>query len=147
MNDLKSLEADAAQLVKLAKSAGADACDVVVASGNSLSVSVRDGKVENSNRSESDALYLRVFCGNKVASVTANKSNDPQALAERAVAMARVSPEDKYQGLADKSRLYKRDDFVEQISKLDLFDEGEPDAASMEEKALAAEAAGLGLRL
>jgi PmbA protein len=143
MIDLPSLEANAARLVDFARKAGADSCDVVVASGESLAVSVREGNVENSNRSEADALHLRVFCGNRVASVSANQGNDPEALAERAVAMARVSPEDPYQGLADKGRLFDPKHLAEQNAKLDLLDETAPDASLLEEQALAAEEAGL----
>lgn len=146
MNDLKKLEADALNLVTLAKKAGADACDVVVASGNSLSVGIREGAVENSNRSESDALYLRVFCDKKIASVTSNTKNNPQTLAERAVAMAKVSPEDPFQGLADQSRLFPRESMEAKITELDLFDVTEPDVSYMEKQALEAEAAGLGVK-
>ncbi len=143
MNDLKKLEADALNLVTLAKKAGADACDVVVASGNSLSVGIRDGAVENSNRSESDALYLRVFCDEKIASVTSNTKNNPQALAERAIAMAKVSPENPFQGLADKDRLFPTDKIEAKIAELDLFDGTEPDPDYMEKQALETEAAGM----
>jgi len=143
MNDLKNLEADALTLVNLATKAGADSCDVVVASGNSLSVSVREGAVENSNRSESDALYLRVFCDKKIASITSNSKNDPKALAERAVAMAKVSPADPYQGLADEARLLDTTQIEARIAELDLYDTTQPDPAKMEQQALEAEAAGI----
>lgn len=143
MNELKKLEADALNLVSLAKKAGADACDVVVASGNSLSVGIREGAVENSNRSESDALFLRVFCDKKIASVTSNTKNDPKSLAERAVAMAKVSPDDPFQELADQDRLISADNISTKISELDLFDAADPDPDYMEQQALAVEEAGM----
>ena len=143
MNDLKSLEQNALDLVRLAQNAGADACDVVVASGSSLSVSVREGKTENTNRSESDTLYLRVFCGKKVATVTANQTGNFDTLAERAVAMAKVSPEDPYQGLAGQELLFAQAQVADSLDKLDLFDSHEPTPAIMENLALEAEAAGL----
>lgn len=146
MNDLKKLEADALNLVNLATKAGADSCDVVVASGNSLSVAVREGAIENSDRSEADALYLRVFCDGKVASVTSNSKNDPSTLAERAVAMAKVSPKDPYKGLADKDRLLDISVIPLRMAELDLFDATEPDPAHMETQALEAEAAGLAVK-
>lgn len=146
MNNLQSLEADALKLVSLAKACGADACDCVVASGESLSVGVREGKVENSNRSEADALYLRVFAGKKVASVTANQSSNPEALAERAVAMAKVSPEDEFQGLADSNRLFSTDELETALASLDLCDPASPETAGLEKAALEAEAAGLSVR-
>ena len=61
------------------------------------------------NPSESDDISLRVFVGKRVASVSATAASDAAMLAERAVAMARVSPEDPYQGLADPARLAKID--------------------------------------
>jgi len=146
MNDLKKLEADSLNLVSLAKKAGADACDVVVASGNSLSVGIREGAIENSNRSESDALYLRVFCDKKIASVTSNTKNNPQALAERAVAMAKVSPDDAFQGLADKDKLFPQAEIEAKIAKLDLYDATEPDPDHMEKQALETEAAGMSIK-
>ena len=145
MNDLKKLETEAHKLVTLAKEAGADACDVVVASGNSLTVGIREGAVENSNRSESDALYLRVFCDKKIASVTSNTKNDPKTLAERAVAMAKVSPEDPFQGLADQGLLFPQDDIEAKIAKLDLYDKTEASPEHMEKLALEIEEAGLGV--
>jgi PmbA protein len=146
MDKLRKIETEALNMVALAKKAGADACDVVVASGSSLSVGVRDGVLENSNRSESDALYLRVFCDKKIASVTSNTKNDPQTLAERAVAMARVSPDDPYQGLADPEKLFPTDRIEESIAKLDLYDESVATPEAMEKSALEIEQAGLGIK-
>ena len=143
MSALKSLEADAQKLVMLAKQAGADACDVVVGRGNSTSVSVRQGEIENSKRSEGDAISLRVFCGKKVASVTANSNGGLEQLAERAVSMARVSPEDPFQGLADSERLLNTENLDETITSLDLLDETEIGPGKMETMALEAENAGL----
>jgi len=105
-----------AALVDAARKAGADAADAVAVVGRSTSVSVRLGKVEGTESSESEDLSLRVFIGKRVASVSANAASDPATLAERAVAMARVSPEDPFQGLADRSRLTRT------VADLDLFD-------------------------
>jgi len=135
--EMDRLERDAALLVDAAMRAGAEACDVVVARGRSLGVSVREGKVENTNLSESDDFSLRVFCGKRAASVQANDIRDASALAERAVAMARVSPEDPYQGLAPAERIARS------YPELDLFDATAPEAASLAERALACEEAGL----
>jgi PmbA protein len=125
------------RLVEAAKKAGADAADAVAMMGRSTSVSVRLGKVESTEASESDDISLRVFVGRKVASVGANGSSDPRMLAERAVAMARVSPEDPFQGLADTARLARA------IRDLDLFDGTEVSAEQLREAALAAEEAAL----
>jgi PmbA protein len=137
MIDTSALEREAARLVELAKSAGADAADAVVARGRSKSVSVRLGKVEGTNAAESDDFSLRVFVGKKVASVSAGPGADLAELAERAVAMARVSPEDAYAGLADPESL------AHEILDLDRFDPTEISASELTEAALAAEAAAL----
>ena len=126
-----------AALVEAAKKAGADAADAVAVRGRSTSVSVRLGKVESTNASEGDDVSLRVFVGKRVASVSATASSDPATLAERAVAMAKVSPEDPYQGLADPALLAKT------VRDLDLYDPTEVSADELRESALAAEEAAL----
>lgn len=123
----------AEQLVDLARKAGADRADAVVVRSRSKSVSVRMGKVESTEASESDDFSLRVFIGNQVASVSANPGFDLTALAERAVAMARVSPEDPYAGLADEQ------DLARNIADLELYDPTEVSSDSLRESALAME--------
>ena len=83
--------------------AGADAADAVAVRSMSLSIEVRDGAVEESERAEGDDLGLRVLVGKRQAVVSTNDtaSDGSAALAERAVAMARAAPEDKFAGLAD----------------------------------------------
>lgn len=135
--DAARLTSLVASLVEAAKSAGADASDAVAVTGRSTSVSVRLGKVEETEASESDDISLRVFIGKKVASVGGNATSDPRMLAERAVAMARVSPEDPFQGLADAGSLAR------EIRDLDLFDPTEVSADRLREAALAAEEAAL----
>ncbi|MBO6919261.1 MAG: TldD/PmbA family protein [Rhizobiaceae bacterium] len=123
----------AEKLIQAAKKSGADAADAVVVRGKSKSVSVRLGKVENTQSAESDDFSLRVFVGNKVASVSAGQGGDDQALAERAVAMAKVSPEDPYVSLANK------EDLVDDIIDLDLFDGTDISSEDMTDVALAME--------
>ena len=93
----------AERLVAAARRAGADAADAVAVRSVSLSVEVRDGAVEESERAEGDDMGLRVLVGKRQAVVSTNdvKGNGADALAERAVAMARVAPEDQFAGLAD----------------------------------------------
>nr|MBA3447369.1 TldD/PmbA family protein [Pseudaminobacter sp.] len=87
--------------------------------------------------SESEDVALRVFIGKRVASVSATAASDPKALAERVVAMAKVSPEDPFQGLADASLLARK------VRDLDLFDATAVPAERLKEDALAAEEAAL----
>lgn len=135
--DAAKLTDRVAALVEAAKAAGADAADAVAVRGRSTSVSVRLGKVEGTEASESDDVSLRVFIGQRVASVSATAASDPKTLAERAVAMAKVSPEDPFQGLADASLLASK------IRDLDLFDPTAVSAEKLKEDALAAEEAAL----
>ena len=124
-------------LVEAARKAGAGAADAVAIQSRSTSVSVRLGKVEGTEYAESEDLSLRVFVDGRVASVSASTDADMTALAERAVAMARSSPRDPYQGLADAHFLAgpPRD--------LDLFDASVIPADRLKEDALAAEEAAL----
>lgn len=135
--DSASLLARAGELIDRAIQAGADAADAVVVRGRSSSVSVRLGKVEGTEASESDDFSLRVFVGRRVASVSANPGFDLKVLAERAVAMAKASPEDPYATLADKA------DLAKDWPDLELFDPTEVSAEQLTEAALAAEAAAL----
>lgn len=126
-----------AALVEAARRAGADAADAVVLRSRSRSVAVRLGKVEGTESAESDDMSLRVFVGRRVASVSATAASDPRDLASRAVAMARVSPEDPFQGLAEPERLAR------EFADLDLVDMTEISAERLKEDALAAEEAAL----
>jgi len=135
--NLSALENKAEQLVDAAIKAGADACDVVVSNGQSLGISVRDGAVENTGRAEGDDYSLRVFLGKRIASVSTNQLADLTMMAERAVAMAKVSPEDPFQALAEADQLAV--DFPD----LEMLDSYQPEADWLKEKALATENAGL----
>jgi PmbA protein len=137
--DQSALSDLAERLVAAAKRAGADAADAIAVRGVSLSVDVRDGAVEESQRSEGDDVGLRVLIGKRQAVVSTNdvRADGLDALAERALAMARVAPEDPFAGLADDALLAR------QFPSLDLLD---PDMASvevLEERAREAEAAAL----
>lgn len=133
----EGLLAIAERLIGRARAAGADQADAVVVRHRSRSASVRNGKVENTESSESDDFSLRVFVGQKVATVHAGQGADEAVLAARAVAMARVSPEDPHACLADAGMLAKT------WPELELFDRAEPSAESLVEAATAAEAAAL----
>jgi len=123
-------------LVSRALKAGADAAEAVVSERQSLSVGVRLGRLEEVEREESRDLGLRVFIGRRQASVSASDLSPETArrLVERAVAMARLAPEDPYTGLAPQEMLANgaRPD-------LDLYDPAEPSAETLEQRALAAE--------
>jgi PmbA protein len=129
----------AERLVTAARRAGADQADALAVRSVSLAVEVRDGGVEESQRSEGDDLGLRVIVGHKQAVVSTNdlKGNGFDALAERAVAMARAAPEDRFAGLADPELL------AGTLPVLDLVDPDMPEVDELEKLAREAEAAGL----
>lgn len=124
-----------ADLVARARRAGADAADAVARADSSESVSVRLGQLEDVERSESESIGLRVFVGNRSASI---QTSDFSAagfaeLVDRAVAMARLAPEDEFAGLAPADRL-----FGGELPDLDLSDPHEPGPERL--RALAEEA-------
>lgn len=140
--DQSALTDRAERLVKAALAAGADAADAVAVRGVSLSIEVRDGAVEESESSEGDDLGLRVLVGRRQAVVSTNDltGDGSKALAERAVAMARVAPDDKYAGLADESLLAR------EFPDLDLIDRNLPTVTQLERMANDAEQAGLAVK-
>src|SRR5579862_1471016 len=139
--DQSALADLAERLVTAARRAGADAADAVAVRSMSLSVEVRQGAVEASERAEGDDVGLRVLLGRRQAVVSTNDIKvDAAALAERAVAMARVTPEDRFVGLADSQRL------AHDFPDLDLLDPDLPSVAMLEERALRAESAGLAVK-
>tara|TARA_B100000686_G_scaffold346048_1_gene431773 strand:- start:39 stop:1382 length:1344 start_codon:yes stop_codon:yes gene_type:complete len=111
-----------AELLEKSTRAGATAADAIVFDSSSVSVSYRLGKVEKIERSENKDLGLRVFVGSRQAIVSSTDFRK-EAIKEtisRAVAMARVAPEDPYCGIAEQSQLTR------EIPKIDIFGETEP---------------------
>src|SRR6185437_9110158 len=123
-------------VVAAALAAGADAAEAVGAERRALSISVRLGALEEVEREESRDLGLRVFVGRRQASVSGSdvSAQARAKLVERAVAMARLAPEDPYAGLADPDRLARG-----APPDLDLYDAAEPSAEALEERARTAE--------
>ena len=140
--DQSALTERAEKLVKAALAAGADAADAVAVRGLSQSIEVRDGQVEESESSEGDDLGLRVLVGKRQAVVSTNDTSPDgfATLAERAVAMARVAPEDKFAGLADPELL------AHDFPDLDLIDDKLPAVADLEAMARKAEEAALAVK-
>ncbi len=123
-------------IVSAARRAGADVAEAAMAERRALGVTVRMGELEEVEREESRDLGLRVFVGRRQAVVSGSDlSPDARAkLVERAVAMARVAPEDPYAGLAPGERLARGP-----TPELDLHDPTEYGADALEQSAQAAE--------
>ena len=142
MLSLEEAQSRAQDLVSAARKAGADAADAIYACNASTNVSVRLGALEDVERSEGEDIGLRVFIGQRSASISASDMNPATlgTLVERCIAMAREAPEDPYAGLAPEDRLLKK-----RPPSLDLTDEEEPEPAALRERALMAEDAARGV--
>lgn len=119
----------ATDAVARARAAGADAADALYYSSASLSVTRRMGSPEGLERSESTGLSLRVFCGSRFA-VASLSDVSPATLDEsaaRAVAMARLAPEDADSILAPSDKLARH------MPDLDLYDGSQPEADALQE--------------
>lgn len=137
--DARSL---AEQLVERAIKAGADAADAAYVAKHSTSVEIRDGELEDVSRSEGEKVGIRLFIGQKSASVSASAFDDADQgeLIDRLMAMAAEAPEDPYSGLAPGEMLLK-----DSPPDLDLFDDKHVEPAELKQRALTAETATLGV--
>ena len=138
----ENLEELSQKALAFAKSAGASAADVIAVQGTSLHVDVRNGALEQAERSEGIELGLRVFCGQRqaIVSVSVTTEDTLRTMAGRAIAMAKEAPEDPYIGLADPSQLVQNPD----ITALELHDATpEPAPSDLQADAQTAEAAAL----
>lgn len=134
MTGLDRLEA----LLAAAKRAGAEQADALMASGTSVSVGRRLGRVEEIERAESANIGLRVFVGRQSAIVSSG-AVEPEGfdrLAEQAVAMARVVPEDRYSDIPEAPPPLD-------AGSLDMDDPAEPSVEALMARAAAAEEAAL----
>jgi PmbA protein len=132
-------------MLAAAKAAGADAGDAIAVDGTSLSVDVLNGRLEQAERAEGVEIGLRVMVGQRQASVSASDTRPDtlREMAERAVGMARLAPEDPTVGLADPDMLSP----VRDADALDLDDPSDdPTPRALEDAALRAEAAALAVK-
>ncbi|MBX6369257.1 MAG: TldD/PmbA family protein [Rhodospirillales bacterium] len=129
-------------LLAKAKRAGADAADAVLFESVSLSHARRLGKTEKLERSESYDLGLRVFVGKRQAIVSSNDRSKEalDGLVERALAMAKVVPEDPFCGLADPAEIAR------EWPALDMLDPEEPSAETLIARAAACEDAAMAVK-
>jgi PmbA protein len=135
--DAKSI---AESLVQRAMKAGATAADALYAGGRSSDVQVRLGQLEGAGHSEGEEIGLRIFVGQRSATVASSDLSDDvlAQLVERCLAMAHEAPEDPYAGLAPSELLQ-----TGELPFLDAVDEYDPDPAELRARALVAEQAAL----
>ena len=125
--------------LKAAEQAGADGADVSFIKGGGLDVQVRLGKVESAERAEDYQMGMRVFVGQKSATISSGQLDDENItqLAERAVAMAKHAPEDPY------ARLATAEEQAKSFPDIELFDDTSYSTERLTEIALACEEAAL----
>lgn len=130
--DPQTLKPLAQNLLDRAMKAGAEAAEVILSESRSLEVAVREGALEDVERSESRSAGLRVFIGKRMAGTAfSDLSEDGVALAvERVMAMAKVAPEDPYCGLVE------REAQASHIPDIALYQESVWDAEALENAAL-----------
>lgn len=127
------------RLLEKARQTGADRADAVMAESVDISAARRMGRPEGLERSESRAVGLRVFVGQRQATASSTDTL-PAALhelAERAVAMAKAAP-------ADPDAVLAPDDLLaREFPALELCDAMEPDPQWLDEQCRIAEEAAL----
>ena len=126
-----------------AKQAGADCADVSFIKGGGQDVQVRLGKVESAERAEDYQMGMRVFVGQRSATISSGQLDDKNIaqLAERSVAMARHAPENPY------ARLATAEEQAKSFPEIDLYDDTDFSTNKLTEIALACEDAALSLSL
>ena len=131
-------------LIKAAKDAGAESSDAVATHGRSLGIAVRDNALEDVESTEGRDIGLRVMIGRRQACVSSSdlSAASIQALAERAVAMAKLAPEDPYCGLPDASLLSA----ARGAEALDVWDDTEMNPVQLKSRAHELEAAALSIK-
>lgn len=141
-SDPEGLKAAAKHVLMRAKTYGATSADVLVSYGRHQGITIRASVLEDIDNSEGRELGLRVMIGHRQACVSSSdlSADVLDQLAERAVAMARLAPEDPYCGLAPPERLFQSGE------DLDLFDPTDFTPQDLQKRALRIEAAALSIK-
>jgi PmbA protein len=133
-------------LIDTALSNGATAADCVLSRSRGLSLTRRLGKDETIERYEDFDTGLRVFVGNKIASVSTNDNSEAaiRDVAKRAVDMAKIAPQDDFSLIASQETL---NDFPMHNSiSVDSYDEVEPSIDIIRDRAKEVEDSALSVK-
>ena len=133
----------AESLVERGIDAGATSADALYAGERSSAVQVRMGELDQVSRSEGEEIGLRLFVGQRSATVASSDLSDEalSILVDRCLAMAREAPEDPYAGLAPDNLLHRGP-----LPDLDGEDLREPDPPALRARGLDAENAALAVK-
>ena len=114
-------------LIDTAISQGATDADCILSRSRGVSLTRRLGKDETIERYEDFDTGLRVFIGNRVASVSTNENSEAalKEVATRAIEMAKITPKDEFGMIADSKtlELFPLNTSV----TIDSYDQNEPD--------------------
>ena len=114
-------------LIDTAISQGATDADCILSRSRGVSLTRRLGKDETIERYEDFDTSLRVFIGNRVASVSTNENSEAalKEVATRAIEMAKITPKDEFGMIADIKtlELFPLNTSV----TIDSYDQNEPD--------------------
>ena len=133
VKDQTYLESKATYCLDLAKKLGATAASVSVVNAISESVSLRNKKLDESNRSDSLAVSITTYINKKKSNITSSNLTDDnlKTLIERCIVTTEITPEDELNSLPDQQLLAK------EIKDLNLYDkshiENEKKIAFLEE--------------
>ena len=133
-------------LIDTALSNGATAAACVLSRSRGLSLTRRLGKDETLERYEDFDTGLRVFVGNKIASVSTNDNSEAaiRDVAKRAVDMAKIAPQDNFSLIASQETL---NDFpIHNSISVDSYDEVEPSIDIIRDRAKEVEDSALSVK-
>ena len=133
-------------LIDTALSNGATAADCVLSRSRGLSLTRRLGKDETIERYEDFDTGLRVFVGNKIASVSTNDNSEAaiRDAAKRAVDMAKIAQQDDFSLIASQETL---NDFpIHNSISVDSYDEVEPSIDIIRDRAKEVEDSALSVK-
>jgi PmbA protein len=130
----------AEDLIERGIAAGATAADALYVGSRSSGVQVRLGELEDVSSSEGEEIGLRLFDGQRSATVASSDFSDDAlaALVERCLAMAKEAPEDPFAGLAPNDLLHRG-----ALPELDSIDPSDPSPTDLHDRALEVEKAAL----
>ena len=118
IKDQEYLKSKASYCLDLAKKLGATDASVSVGNSISESVNFRNKTLDESNRSDSLAISIETYIGNKKSSISSSNLLDEnlKILIEKCYETAKITPEDEFNSLPDKDLLAK------EIKHLNLYD-------------------------
>ena len=133
-------------LIDTAISQGATDADCILSRSRGVSLTRRLGKDETIERYEDFDTGLRVFIGNKIASVSTNENSEAalKEVATRAIEMAKITPKDEFGMIADSKtlELFPLNNSV----SIDSYDQNEPDIDLIRSRASEVEDAALSVK-